>query len=122
MAWRANSSLAGTQTGRTDADANANPTANRRARMKPQAKCMKALELIGNIDENRQLHAEVPESLPTGPVRLIVLVPEEDEAGMLWMQGLSKEWSEELADVRQDIYTLEDGQPVDAPRCGFWGR
>jgi hypothetical protein len=45
---------------------------------------MKAIELTGDIDDRHRLRAEVPKELPAGPVRLIVLVPEEDEAGALW--------------------------------------
>lgn len=48
------------------------------------------------------------------PVRVLVLLPEEDEVGALWSSGIAKEWAAELTDPRQDIYTLEDGQPVDA--------
>ena len=77
---------------------------------------MKAIELIGDIDKHHQLRAEVPKELPAGQVRLIVLLPEEDEVGAAWAQGVAKEWSAELADPRQDIYTLEDGQPLDAAR------
>ncbi len=77
---------------------------------------MKTIELQGDIDEHHQLHAQVPEGFPVGAVRVIVLVPEEDEAGAAWTQGVSSEWSEDLGDPRQDIYTLEDGEPVDAPR------
>ncbi len=77
---------------------------------------MKALELVGDIDEQHRLQAHVPPELPAGPVRLIVLLPEEDDAGAVWPRGLAKDWAEELSDPRQDIYTLEDGQPVNAPR------
>jgi hypothetical protein len=77
---------------------------------------MKAVELVGDIDEQHRLRAQVPEGLPPGPVRLIVLLPEEDEAGGIWGQGVAKEWAHELGDTRQDIYTLEDGQPVNAPQ------
>lgn len=77
---------------------------------------MKAIELLGNIDEQHLLRAQVPEGLPAGPVRLIVLLPEQDDAGLSWAQGVAREWSEELGDARQDIYTLDDGRPVDAPR------
>lgn len=81
---------------------------------------MKAIELVGDIDERHRLKAEVPEDLPPGRVRLIVLLPdqdaaEEDEAGMRWAAGLAQEWSAELKDGRQDIYTADDGQPVNAP-------
>lgn len=77
---------------------------------------MKAIELVGDIDEQHRLQALVPDDVPAGPVRLIVLVPEEDEGGVAWMQGVAKEWADELQDTRQDIYTLQDGQPVNAPR------
>ena len=30
-----------------------------------------------------------------------------------WMSGIAREWSDELSDDRQDIYTLDDGEPVD---------
>jgi len=77
---------------------------------------MKAIELTGDIDEQHRLQAHVPEELPIGPVRLIVLLPEEDDAGGAWGQGIAKAWADELRDSRQDIYTLDDGQPVNAPR------
>lgn len=77
---------------------------------------MRAVEVMGRVDEHQQIHAQVPAGLPAGPVRLIVLVPEEDEAGAVWMQGIAKEWAAELRDPREDIYTADDGSPVDAPR------
>jgi hypothetical protein len=75
---------------------------------------MKAIELIGDIDDQHRLQAQVPQDLPAGPVRLIVLLPDEDDAGGAWQAGVAREWSSILNDVREDIYTLEDGQPVDA--------
>jgi hypothetical protein len=77
---------------------------------------IKSIELVGAIDEHHRLRAQAPAELPVGPVRLIVLLPDEDDAGMAWARGLETEWSEELLDSRQDIYTLEDGQAVNAPR------
>jgi hypothetical protein len=77
---------------------------------------VKAIELLGEIDDQHRLHATVPENFPAGSVRVIVLTPEEDEAGLAWAAGLSSEWSAELSDSKQDIYTLDDGQPVNAPR------
>lgn len=71
---------------------------------------------MGDVDDQRQLHAEVPEGVRPGHVRLIVLLPEEDETGHLWAQAVARDWSDELEDSRQDLYTLEDGQPVDAAR------
>ncbi len=36
------------------------------------------------------------------------------DAGWIWF--FREYWHEELADSREDIYTLEDGEPLDAPR------
>jgi len=77
---------------------------------------MKAIELIGDIDDQHRLRASVTEELPAGPVRLIVLFSEEDEAGTAWSHGLAQEWRDELSDSREDLYTLADGQPVDSAR------
>jgi hypothetical protein len=77
---------------------------------------MKAIELIGDIDDQHRLCAQVPDELPAGPVRLIVLLPDEDEAGITWPHGVANEWADELSDARQDIYTLDDGQPVNAAK------
>lgn len=73
----------------------------------------KTIELIGEVDEQHRLHAEVPAEIPAGRVRVIVL-PGEDEAGSAWAQGIASEWSAELSDPREDIYTLDDGKPVNA--------
>ena len=77
---------------------------------------MKAIELVGDIDEQHRLRADVPKELPAGPVRLIVLFSEEDEAGTAWANGLAREWTDELSDLRQDLYTLTDGQTIGATR------
>ena len=77
---------------------------------------MKAIELVGEIDEQHQLRASVPDNLPVGPVRVFVLPSDEDESVAVWAQGLAREWADELSDSRQDLYTLADGQPVDAAR------
>jgi len=81
-----------------------------------QERPVKAIELLGEIDEQHRLRASVPEELPVGPVRLIALFSEEDEAGTVWAHGLAREWADELSDSRQDLYTLTDGQPVDSAR------
>ena len=59
----------------------------------------KAVEIQGEIDDQHRLHADVPHDLPVGSVRVIVLISEEDEGG-----------------PAKDIYTLNDGQPIDTPR------
>jgi hypothetical protein len=75
-----------------------------------------SIEVVGAIDEHHRLRAQVPPELPAGPVRLIVLLPDEDAAGVAWAQGVEAEWFDELRDSSQDIYTLEDGEAVNAPR------
>ncbi len=84
---------------------------------------MKALEFVAEVDTQHRLFLELPQT-PAGPVRVLVLVPEpqeqaleaEDTFNAVWMQAISREWQEELADPREDIYTLEDGDPIDAAR------
>jgi hypothetical protein len=56
----------------------------------------------------------VPADLRPGRVRVIILVPEEDEAGEAWERGVARQWAVELSDVREDIYTVNDGEPEDA--------
>jgi hypothetical protein len=79
---------------------------------------MKVTELVGYVDKQHRLRTEVPPELPTGQARLIVLLPEEAAAGSHWAHGVAEEWPGDLSDTRQDIYTMEDGQPlnVNAPR------
>jgi hypothetical protein len=74
---------------------------------------MTAIRLTGHVDEMHRLVADVPGSIPPGPVTVLI-VPElnEDEAGQAWTEGIAAEWADELADVRQDIYTLADGEPL----------
>jgi len=82
---------------------------------------MKALEFVAEVDAQHRLHLELPDAEP-GPVRVLVLLPEilqeapETELDTVWMQAIAREWREELADSREDIYTLEDGEPIHAAR------
>jgi hypothetical protein len=76
---------------------------------------LRAFEVAGTIDEQRQLHLDAP--LPiAGPsrVRVIVLIPEEADAED------EKEWYrvaaanpafDFLKEPKEDIYTLVDGKP-----------
>ena len=43
---------------------------------------MRAVEVMEEIDTQHQIQARVPESLPPGPVRVLVLIPEEEDTGM----------------------------------------
>jgi len=61
---------------------------------------MRAIELVGEIDDQHRLRAQVPEDFPSGSVRVIVLMPEEDEAGLPWAGGVSAESSAQLSDPK----------------------
>lgn len=74
---------------------------------------MSTITLTGHVDDQHRLTAEVPDSIPPGPVRLVIAsLSDEDEAGDAWMVGIAREWTDELNDPAQDIYTLSDGEPV----------
>jgi hypothetical protein len=75
---------------------------------------MKVLELMGEVNTKHLLQAQVPETLCPGAVRIIVLIPEAEDAGEAWIQGITPGWAAEWSDPREDIYPLEDGQSLDA--------
>jgi hypothetical protein len=79
---------------------------------------MPTLRITGRIDEHHRLFAEVPPSIAIGPVEVVIVLPgsDEDDAGTAWERGVAAQWAEDLADSRQDIYTLSDGEAVDAGR------
>ncbi|HEX8069996.1 MAG TPA: hypothetical protein VF546_08605 [Pyrinomonadaceae bacterium] len=75
---------------------------------------LKAIEVEGVIDEERQLRLNEP--LPvTGPsrVRVIILIPEPtDSDEREWLRAAAANPAYEfLADPAEDIYTPADGQP-----------
>lgn len=79
---------------------------------------MGMIKILGHVDEQHLLRAEVPDTVGPGPVELLLMVPSdsEDEAGTAWMAGIAREWAPELSDPREDIYTLADGEPLDESR------
>jgi hypothetical protein len=75
---------------------------------------MDSIPIHGQIDDQHRLSAVVPGSVPPGPVTVwITPAIQEDDAGSAWTDGISQQWADELADSRQDIYDLSDGDPVD---------
>jgi hypothetical protein len=74
---------------------------------------MDPIAIQGHIDDQHRLSAVVPESVPPGPVTVLIAALQEDDAGTAWMAGISRQWADELGDSRQDIYTLTDGEVVD---------
>jgi hypothetical protein len=74
---------------------------------------MNTIRLDGHVDNNHRLSLVVPESVPAGPVSVLILFKsQENDAGAAWMAGIAQEWSEDLNDERQDIYSVSDGDPV----------
>jgi hypothetical protein len=76
---------------------------------------MHAIRVIGEVDQHGRLVATVPDVIAPGPVEVFVIARAagEDDAGQQWMAAISREWHDELADPREDIYSLADGVPVD---------
>ena len=76
---------------------------------------MQTVRVIGEVDQEHRLIATVPDSIEPGKVEVLVIArtSDEDDAGENWMVGVAQEWRDELADSRQDIYSLTDGVPVD---------
>ena len=76
---------------------------------------MTTIRVIGQIDETHRLTAIVPDGVPAGRVEVVVVVPGEpiDHDGDHWLEGVAREWHQDLADARQDIYGLADGKPAD---------
>ena len=73
---------------------------------------MTTVKLTAHVDYQNRLTAMVPDSVPKGNVEILLLLPDEDPD--VWMAGIAREWAEDFSDPAQDIYTLEDGKPVDA--------
>lgn len=70
---------------------------------------MKYVEVEGAVTVGGELHAPAPAGLPPGPVKLLALIPGEDDE---WMRTVAAEWAADLADPAQDVYSLSDGEPV----------
>ena len=79
---------------------------------------MRALEMVADVDREHQLRLDLPISVKSDRVRVLVLVPESNEEEMEtgWLRGMAREWAAELGDEREDLYTLEDGEPIHAAR------
>jgi hypothetical protein len=75
---------------------------------------MESIQINGHVDDQHRLIADVPIVVPAGPVTVWIRpTQQEDDSGENWAQGVSAQWSDELSDDRQDIYTLDDGAPLD---------
>ena len=77
---------------------------------------MKAVEVKGRVDERHQLHLDAPlPPIQPGPVRVIILSPEQDNTEADDTEWLSVVKTNPvfdfLKDPAEDIYTAADGKP-----------
>jgi hypothetical protein len=76
---------------------------------------MKAIEITGKIDNKGILTIDQPLKLHNKQVKIIILIPEgEDEMDdALWLQAVSSNPAFDfLKEEEEDIYTIEDGEPI----------
>ncbi len=81
---------------------------------------MRAIETTARVDDSRSLRldADLPSDAP-GLVRVIVLIPDpnllvaaDEPTEQEWLRLLMAGGAfDDLADPREDIYTIEDGEP-----------
>lgn len=77
---------------------------------------LSAIELAGTIDEHHQIQLDEPLPIePSKRVRVIVLYSNNDEISEKdWLRAASKNSAFDfLKDSSEDIYTLEDGKPLE---------
>ncbi|HBI44356.1 MAG TPA: hypothetical protein DDY78_16115 [Planctomycetales bacterium] len=77
---------------------------------------MNSIEVIGHVDEQHQLHAELPADVRPGPVKITLLPVSEEVEDNAWRALINQSWAKDWSDPREDIYTLEDGKPSHEPR------
>jgi hypothetical protein len=75
---------------------------------------MNAIETTGVVDAQHQLRLDEPLPIPgQSRVRVIVLVPEEDDISeQAWIKAASASPAFDfLKDAAEDVYTVTDGKP-----------
>jgi hypothetical protein len=77
---------------------------------------MKPIELVGHVDEQHRLHVELPADVQPGPVKVTVRPATEDDEDADWLALIDDSWAQDWNDPAEDIYTLEDGKPLDESR------
>ena len=76
---------------------------------------MRAIETTGKIDSEGKVIITHPLDAKNQTVKVIILIPDnEDIENISWANALHKNPSFDfLHDKAEDIYSLEDGQPVE---------
>jgi hypothetical protein len=76
---------------------------------------VKPIELIGHVDEQHHLIVELPFDVRPGPVKIRLEAVAEVETDD-WRALINHSWAKDWSDPREDIYTLEDGEPSHGSR------
>jgi hypothetical protein len=75
---------------------------------------MKAIEITGSINEQGSVELDQPlRATKATRFRGILLFPDTDEAQEWSLAALKTSAIDLLSDPEEDIYTLEDGKPID---------
>jgi hypothetical protein len=80
------------------------------------SKTMKAVEIMGRVDSEGQLHLDEPlTAITPGPVRVILLAPEDEDIDERdWLKAAARNpIFDFLKDSEEDVYTISDGKPFD---------
>src|SRR5947209_12133670 len=72
---------------------------------------MNPIEVIGHVDEQGQLHVDLFDEVPPGPVKVLLQQFTQDDEEEDWRAIINHSLAAELNDPREDVYTLEDGEP-----------
>ncbi len=74
---------------------------------------MRTIELVGHVDEQHQLRVDLPSDISPGPVSVVLELADEpaNAEGGSWSRAVVQLWARDWSDPREDIYTLEDGEP-----------
>ena len=76
---------------------------------------MNIIEVVGHVDEGGQLHVILPPDLKPGPVKVALAPLTEQDEDDAWRALINHSWARDWSDPREDIYTLEDGEPSHEP-------
>ncbi|MBI1830240.1 MAG: hypothetical protein HYR84_02175 [Planctomycetes bacterium] len=71
---------------------------------------MTRVEIVGTVDDQHRLSVVVPEQVKAGRVKVILEIDDDGEDD--WRMGVAEIWARDWSDPREDIYTLEDGEPI----------
>lgn len=75
---------------------------------------MATIKVLGQVDATHRLSAVLPDSIAPGTVEVLINVPEDGERD--WLATVAQAWHAELSDPKEDIYTLDDGEPINGSR------